>query len=212
MHDRRIDGETAVFGNATSLFMFAMTWWDHQTESIWSQPWGRAIQGPLQGVALFLLPSQLTTWSAWRAEHPQTLVMINDYSRLANLRQTFDENFVIGVTLGDAAKAYRFAEVETVTLVNDFVGETAVLVYASGTTFHTYVRLAESIEEPLTFTVENGQILDQQTGSVWDISRGLAVAGPLRRTILPALPSLTAFEDHWFDFYPHATLWQSATN
>ena len=192
--------------------MFAMTWWDHETESIWSQPWGRAIEGSLKGVELFLLPSQVTTWAAWRAEHPQTLVMRSDYERLANLPQRFDEDFVIGVTLGDEAKAYRFTEVEAVTVVNDFVGETAVLVWASDTSFHTYVRLAESIEEPLTFYVAGDQIKDHQTNSVWDIALGLATEGPLRNTILPALPSLTAFEDHWFDFYPHADLWQSPTN
>ncbi|VAW34484.1 hypothetical protein MNBD_CHLOROFLEXI01-5142 [hydrothermal vent metagenome] len=212
MHDRRIDGETAVFGNATSLFMSAMTWWDHTTESIWSQPWGRAIEGSQKGVELFLLPSQVTTWSAWRAEHPQTVVMINDFDRLANLRQTFDENFVIGVTLADEAKAYRFTEVAEVTLINDMIGETAVLVWASETSFHTYVRVAESIDEPLTFYMEGDQIKDEQAGSVWDISLGLAVEGPLRNTILPALPSLTAFEENWFDFYPHAALWQSPTN
>ncbi len=192
--------------------MFAMTWWDHETESIWSQPWGRAIQGPLQGVELFLLPSQLTTWSAWRAEHPQTLVLTNDLDRLSSLRQTFDEAFVIGVTLGEIAKAYRFSEVADATLVHDFVGETAVLIHASGTSFHAYVRLAESIEQPLTFFVENDEIKDQQTGSVWDMGRGLAVAGPLKNTILPALPSLTAYEDHWFDFYPESELWQPSTN
>ena len=192
--------------------MQAMTWWDHETESIWSQPWGRAIQGPLQGVELFLLPSQVTTWAAWRTENPQTLVMINDFDRLSNLRQTFDENFVIGVTLADQAKAYRFTEITAVTLINDTIGETAVLVWASGTSFHTYVRLAESIEEPLTFYLEADQIKDHQTNSVWDITRGLAIEGPLRNTILPALPSLTAFEDHWFDFYPQAELWQSPTN
>jgi hypothetical protein len=92
------------------------------------------------------------------------------------------------------------------------IGETAVLIWASETSFHTYVRVAESIDEPLTFYLEEDQIRDEQTGSVWDITRGLAVEGPLRNTILPALPSLTAFEKNWFDFYPHADLWQSPIN
>ena len=59
MHDRRVDGETLVFGNQGGLFMNAMTWWDHKMESVWSQPWGRAIAGPLKGTELELIPSQL---------------------------------------------------------------------------------------------------------------------------------------------------------
>jgi hypothetical protein len=55
-----------------------MTWYDHETNSNWSQPWGRAISGQLKGTVLFLLPSQLTTWGSWKAEHPETLAMIND--------------------------------------------------------------------------------------------------------------------------------------
>ncbi|KAA3656338.1 MAG: DUF3179 domain-containing protein [Chloroflexi bacterium] len=57
MHDRRIDGKTAVFGNAGALFQNAMTWYDHDTSSIWSQPWGRAIQGEQKGVELRLAPA-----------------------------------------------------------------------------------------------------------------------------------------------------------
>ena len=192
--------------------MFAMTWWDHETESIWSQPWGRAIEGAHKGVELFLLPSQITTWGAWRTKHPQSSVMINDYERLSNLRQTFDENFVIGIMLGEEAKAYRFAEVAEVTLVHDYIGETAVLLWASDTSYHSYVRVTESIAEPLTFYAVGEQIKDHQTNSVWDISRGLATDGPLRNSILPTLPSLSAFEDHWFDFYPHSQLWASSPN
>ncbi len=29
--------------------MRAMTWWDHETNSIWSQPWGMSIAGELEG-------------------------------------------------------------------------------------------------------------------------------------------------------------------
>ena len=45
--------------------MNAMTWFDHETDSIWSQPVGLAFEGPLRGTQLKLLPFQLTTWSNW---------------------------------------------------------------------------------------------------------------------------------------------------
>ena len=79
--------------------MNAMTWYDHETRSIWSQPWGRAIIGPLKGVQLNLLSSRLTTWASWKQEHPETLAMDNDVDQLGSRRQGFSRDFVIGVIL-----------------------------------------------------------------------------------------------------------------
>ena len=72
VHDRRVDGETLTFGNQGALFMNAMTWWDHDTESVWSQPWGSAIRGPLEGTALTLIPASIVPWPTWLDEHPDT--------------------------------------------------------------------------------------------------------------------------------------------
>ena len=55
--------------------MNAMTWFDHETNSIWSQPWGIAISGPLKGTRLDMLPFSLAPWASWRAEHPDTLAL-----------------------------------------------------------------------------------------------------------------------------------------
>ena len=47
VHVRTVNGTAEIFGNQGALFMNAMTWWDHTTGSVWSQVWGRAIEGPL---------------------------------------------------------------------------------------------------------------------------------------------------------------------
>jgi len=100
VHDRRIDGETQVFGNAGTLYMNAMTWYDHMTQSIWSQPWGRAIEGSLEGVQLNVLPSQVTTWENWKAEHPDTLALANGVGSMEPAsKQRFRTDFVIGLIL-----------------------------------------------------------------------------------------------------------------
>ena len=69
-HERRLDAATPVFGNQGALYRGAMTWYDHATGSVWSQPLGAAIAGPQAGRRLALLPAQLTTWGQWRAAHP----------------------------------------------------------------------------------------------------------------------------------------------
>ena len=206
MHDRRIDGKIHLFGNAGGLFMNAMTWWDHETESIWSQPWGRAIAGELSGVELFVLPSQVVSWKSWRTEHPDTLVMINDVSRLGRRRQGFSPDFVIGILLAENAKAYYYKDVAAARVVNDMLGDVPVLIWAADNNFHTYVRQVN--EQVLTFTDVDGQLVDEETGSTWNIANGLAIDGPLKGQALQSLPGTTAYDWAWLDFYPTSEIYR----
>jgi len=206
VHDRRIDGETQVFGNAGALFMNAMTWYDHETRSIWSQPWGRAIQGPLKGTELELLPFQLTTWGQWKHEHPESMVMINHVSRLLGGRQRFDSRFVIGLVIAGHEKAYYFEDVQEVGVLNDEIGGLPVLVWARENNFHAYIRVAD--ERTLKFHSEGDGLVDEETGSVWDVSRGLAMDGPLKGISLQSVPSMSSYDWAWQDFYPDAVIYQ----
>ena len=179
--------------------MNAMTWWDHETESIWSQPWGRSIDGLYKGTELFLLPSQVTTWGSWKAEHPESLVMINDVSRLGG-RQKFDPDFVIGLILADQAKAYGYRDVAEVGVVNDAIGDIPIFVWAADNNFHAYIRQVG--DQVLTFTLDGDGLVDEETGSTWDLTRGLATAGPLKGQSLQPVPGSTSYDWAWEDFYP----------
>ena len=180
--------------------MNAMTWYDHETESIWSQPWGRAIRGELKGVQLNLLPFQLTTWEKWKDAYPNTLVMTNDVDRLSANRQVFSSNFVIGLVLADDAKAYYYRDVQEKGSVNDVLGEIPVVLWASDEIYHAYIRQADG--RLLTFRAEGSFLIDEETGTKWDASRGLAVEGPLLGQSLQPVPSLSSFDWAWKDFYP----------
>ena len=78
VHERRVDGNRVRFGNQGALHKGAMTWFDHATDSVWSQPFGEAIAGPLVGRTLELMPSQLTTWSQWLDANPESRVLVSD--------------------------------------------------------------------------------------------------------------------------------------
>jgi hypothetical protein len=199
VHDRRIDGQEHIFGNAGALFMNAMTWYDHTTESIWSQPWGRAIIGPQKGIELFLLPSQITTWSNWKAEHPNTLAMTNDVGRIGG-RQGFDPDFVIGLLVADTSKAFYYRDVAAAGVVNDSLGNIPIFVWAGGNNFHAYVRQVG--DRVLNFKLEDGTLMDVETGSIWDLTRGLATTGPLKGESLQPVPSSSSYDWAWADFYP----------
>jgi hypothetical protein len=182
-----------------------MTWFDHETQSIWSQPWGRAIRGQYKGIELFLLPSQVTTWASWRNEHPGTLVMINDVGNLGRRRQTFSPDFVIGLLLAEEAKAYYFQDVADEEVINDHMGQFPIVVWASEDNFHAYLRQVG--DQVLTFRTDGDNLIDEETETVWTLSRGLAVEGPLKGEALQAVPGSTAFDWAWFDFYPNSTLY-----
>jgi hypothetical protein len=186
--------------------MNAMTWWDHETDSIWSQPVGQAFRGPLLGTKLELLPFQLTTWSNWVKSYPETLVMTNDVSRLGNSRQGFRPGFVIGLILDDQAKAYYYEDVEAVGVINDTLGETPIMVWAENNEINAFIR--QLGDQTLTFKLENGVLVDLETGSIWEVSRGLAVEGPLSGEGLQPVPSLSSFDWAFNDFYPQGEIYQ----
>ena len=125
-----MDDRVLTLGNQGALFMSAMTWWDHKTGSIWSQPWGTAIGGALKGTRLTLIPVSLVPLKSWVDQNPGTLVLTVSGDGRGSMYRPVQarDSFVIGVTLGDSATAYRYADVADVGVVNDRVGGTPVLV------------------------------------------------------------------------------------
>jgi hypothetical protein len=206
VHDRRIDGTPHTFGNAGSLFMNAMTWYDHETRSIWSQPWGRGIKGNYKGVQLNLLPFQLTTWERWKGAYPDTQVMVNDTEFLIFSRQGFQPDFVIGLVLGPASKAYYYTDVEVIGVVNDTLGDVPILVWASEEIYQANVSLVDG--DTLTFTFNGEELIDEETGSRWDPNLGLATDGPLSGKSLKPVPSLSSYDWAWEDFYPDSEFFE----
>jgi hypothetical protein len=74
--ERRVDGETAVFGVSGLLWNSDLVMYDTVTDSLWSQLLGTAIRGPATGTELTLLPAAMATWGEWRAEYPETEVLL----------------------------------------------------------------------------------------------------------------------------------------
>ena len=64
-------------------------------------------------------------------------------------------------------------------------------------------RLADT--EILSFTVENGAIVDQETGSTWTVA-GVAIDGPLAGTTLDRVPHLDTFWFAWSTYQPETEL------
>lgn len=121
----------AVFGNQGALYLGAMTWYDQATGSVWSQPLGAAIAGPLAGAELRLLPAQLAEWGRWRAAYPDTLVLTaSDGAAAQPYRgRRPGEGQIVGVVIGDAARAWPYQAVAESGPVAGMVGDTPVVVW-----------------------------------------------------------------------------------
>ncbi len=70
-----IKGEVTSFGVSGKLWRDSLVMYDRGTNSLWSQLLGEAVAGPMKGRKLEQLPAEVTTWSAWRERHPDTLVL-----------------------------------------------------------------------------------------------------------------------------------------
>ncbi len=220
MYAREIDGKVYDFGVSGKLIMNVLVMYDRQTETYWSQLLGEAVEGPLKGTQLEFVPAWFTTWGEWKAQFPATVALEkgsmqgDSYSgyyrdgRAGVIGETHDDDrldtkdFVVGVEHEGQAVAYAFDVLRNEPVINDVVGELPVLVVfiGEGETGLVYDRRLDSQE--LTFNGETGELIDNQTGSMWDPWRGVAINGPLEGEILLRVPSTRAFWFGWKDWYP----------
>ena len=183
--------------------MRAMTWWDHTTGSVWSQVWGQAIAGSLKGTTLSLIPASIVPWQTWKADHPNTLAMINDKDGLFSRAERPRDGWVIGITLGEHSKAYDYTALTRERVVNDFVGPFPVVIYVDPETRNVGAYLRQASDQVLNLSLaETDELIDAETGTTWDTVRGLATDGPLRGEALRQVPYISSFDWAWLDFHP----------
>lgn len=81
-YDARIPGreEPLRFGTSGFLYKSNKLMLDRATETLWTQLTGRPVFGPLadEEIELSVLPAVVTTWSEWKARHPETTVLDRD--------------------------------------------------------------------------------------------------------------------------------------
>lgn len=205
VHRRIIDGQEVVFGVQGALWGNAMTFWDHDTGSIWSQPISEAIAGPRKGQKLELLPVSFTTWAAWQESHPTTLAL-NVPAGISG----FDlVDMAVVLELAGEAVAYRYTDLLGAGVVNDVVAGLEVAVVVDPTDpsrWETFAR-RQADGSVLSLSIADGRLVDAETGTVWDPVRGLGLEGPLAGESLGTLPGFTAFPGDFTTFWPDGRFW-----
>ncbi len=203
--------------------------YDRQTRSYWSQLLGEAVEGELIGTKLEFLPSWMMTWEEWVTLHPETIALEKGYRGARDpyargyynspsagvIGETFRDDrlyvkeFVIGVNVGDAAVAYPFSVLNDEPVVNDTIADTPVVVVfdADGAAGAVYGRQVG--DQTLTFSAgpKPFELVDSETGTVWDGLSGEAVSGPLAGELLTRQKSTTVFWFGWKDFHPETAVY-----
>jgi hypothetical protein len=78
VYSRELDGELLDLGVSGKLWNGVLVMFDRQSDTLWTQVDGRAIQGDRTGARLEHRESVFTNWATWLAEHPDTLVLQKD--------------------------------------------------------------------------------------------------------------------------------------
>ena len=211
------------------LILNSLVMYDHQTDTLWSQFFGEAVQGPLISTKLEHLASQLTTWKAWKEQYPDTLALDKgDAPSLDSYRFYYQDDrlgvrgaleydprlptkdLVLGLETDGVAKAYPFRYLENAPVLNDTVeGQDLVVAFSMETgTALAFDRILDG--DVLTFQqADDPQLMqDLQTGTLWVKATGEAVSGPLAGRRLDQLRAFTVFWFAWKDFHPGTELYQ----
>lgn len=238
-------GQVLDFGTTGRLRYSNLIMYDSQTETWWQQATGDTIAGEHAGAQLEFYPASMISWADFKALYPDGAVLSretgysrdygkNPYFGYDDIDQTpflFDGETpgqlppmarVLTLDINNEAVAYSYDVLRQAGVVNDRVGEEAVVIFwAQGTASAldtgnipegrdvgaavAYSRLQDG--QTLTFKFADGKILDEQTGSEWNIF-GQSISGEFKGKQLTPVISINHFWFSWAAFRPGTTVYQ----
>ncbi len=216
-----------------SLIFNSLVMYDRETGSRWSQFLGRAVDGPKGDAELTFVPSVILSWSAWKAEYPDTLFLdtgssrftfdsyedyyqdpdaVGAYGESSPDRRFTSKETVLGVAVGDLARAYAIVDLFRNKVINDTLGGASIVVAYDERSDLSAVFDRTVAGSVLTFSqgLKPLEMVDEETGSVWSKLDGRATTGPLEGERLTMLPSFHLFWFAWSDFHPNTTVYRSS--
>ncbi len=238
--NRVVDGDVLRFGVSGLLRKSDLVMWDDRTQSLWQQITGEGIVGTYAGVQLELIPSAIVTWDDFKERHPDGVTLSQDtgfgfnygsngYVGYSNRAAPFDSFFddplddrfpalerVVGVRVGDAAKAYPFSVIAGERSVNDVVEGLPIAVWwgdsgaadnfsgqfvGEGEAIGTGIAFVRTVDDVvLTFSPAGPDTFtDAETSSTWTLL-GEAIDGPLTGTRLEMALHQNEFWFAWAAF------------
>ncbi len=199
---------------------------DSRTGSWWRQANGEAVAGKLKGQFLKEIPSEQMRLEAWINQHTNTLIMQPDssfkkeYEGLKNYDEGRgkskltitdslswkDKSWVVGVPMGQHARAYDWIDLKSHRVINDQLAETPLVIALENDTvsFHVWSRIVGQDTLQFVYIDSVKSLVDKDTRSSWDWS-GRCSGGKLKGKQLQTFQSYQEFWHSWRTFHPQTT-------
>lgn len=215
MYARQVGGRTLSFELWPGLERGVLVMRDRETGTLWSQLTGKAIDGPLLGHELTLIPTRVVSIQQWRALHPDTTVYEDNSGLFSFVGSSYvlgqdvstHASYVLGTRVGSSGRGYLLTFLDRQPVFDDRLAGIPILVAydpgeGSGIVWDRRVG-----DRTLRFFA--GPTLQEardDAGGTWDLLRGVAVAGPLSGMRLTPLWVTLAYTQNWMDYWGEGSI------
>ncbi len=208
MYATNVVGQKLTFVVSGKLWNRSLIMMDVETETLWSHLLGRGMAGQHKGKLLETIPSDITTWSTWKDEHPGTTVLNLKRSSRQFVKDFYKDpgRFVVGFVGNFGMHHVLMEQLLNRPVVNvDARGLLLLVVFdPEGTATRVYHRKVD--DQILTFSSDAaGRFVDDQTKSTWN-RQGVAIAGSLEGKTMHQQVSIPSFKRAWLTFHPNSGL------
>ncbi len=222
--NRTVGTEVLVFKVSGKLYKNNLVMYDTATQSLWSQLLANGILGAFHGAFLELVTSATMDWSDWRGLHPDTKLLdrprnadgsfLRDYStnpydgyesspevyfpqvNVDPYKVLNPKEPVLGVFVGNQARAYPQSVLAAEPVVNDVLGGVPILVTYAGGVMKAWERGGR------VFHAAGVAAAEDEAGQVYDAITGNGTSGHLVE-----VPAVTSYWFAWYDFYPSTSIY-----
>jgi len=198
LYDTKVAGraQPLVFGSSGFLYRSNKLMFDRATHSLWNQFTGKPVVGRLagSGIELTQRPVVIASWEDWRNANPATTILSLEtgyrrnygsgvvygeyfaspdlmFPAVADQGRQRQKDYVFGIQQFGAAKAWPIAAFARRPVINDAVGDVAVVVIGDADT-----RSARAYERGgLEFARRNGALVSGD-GAIWTMGEEALVA------------------------------------
>ncbi len=211
MYASQVGEQQLTFFVSGKLWGHSLVMGDQETGGSWSHILGQCMEGKLKGERLTILPASITTWSAWAELHPSTTATMLKPTALEFDKHYLSQSkrFCLGLVHKGKSRSWRFDRLQQHDApVNDSLADLKLVVHFEQDDQAAVAWSRDVDGRTLTFEkIENG-FVDKETGSTWDLLKGLATDGELEGKRLEATSAIASFSNAWERFHPEATSWE----
>jgi hypothetical protein len=197
VHARKVGDRELTFIVSGRLWRNSLVMQDQETGTYWSHVTGQALEGPLEGINLTMLPTVHTTWKKWREQHPETTL-------LEKSREVKSSQYAVYFEDPEKTGLFRSRHLTKRLPAKSMVHGIRIGLHALAVPDGS---LAEGESVQTLLGDERLIVTRGPDGGVRAFrARG---AGKLEGENLEEVPVTVAFWFAWINFYPNTEVWSS---